>query len=106
MKKFIWIIEGLFWCTLKGAAAVLLRLPKSHRSWMNHNFGWQSRIIDPDGADVWAEQKTMPRGGRSHHRTDLIVEWARMKPQRAVKLFSFLALVALMAGLAIGYAAF
>lgn len=81
-----WVVEGVFWCAAKGMMALVFRLPVRERDWMKRSFGWNTPLVDPDGRDIWAEQITLPRGGKSHHRTDLIVEWNRKHPERGAKL--------------------
>jgi hypothetical protein len=103
MKKLLWVLEGLFWCTAKGALAVLFRRPIYKRDWMENLFGWREDIIDRSGRDVWAEQVSLARGGRSHHRTDLIVEWVKLHGQRGTKLLCFLSFVTFLTGIVLGY---
>jgi hypothetical protein len=101
------IISGLFWCAWKG-----IKFPFNGGHRLNDTWGWTSNRMggfsfsgknyDEDD-DVWLEQFTLPRGGKSHHRTDLIVEWNRTDPQRGAKLLCGLAALTFVAGLAIGW---
>jgi len=96
------ILEGMFWCAIKGVYAVTFRRPKrKKRRWMGNAFGWSGKMIDNKGRDIWKEQKTRPRGGRSHHLTDLIVEWNRLNPERGAKLMCGL----ILTGMVFAYAA-
>lgn len=103
MKRFLWFLEGLFWCTVKGGMAVLFRSPSDKSNWMVNLFGWQGEMIDNKGRDIWAEQVSLPRGGKSHHRTDLIVEWNRLHAQRGTKLLCFLSFITFLTGIVVGY---
>lgn len=101
--KLQWVVEGLFWCTVKGVRAVFFHKPVSKRNWMKNLFGWQEEIIDSQGRDIWKEQVTLPRGGKSHHRTDLIVEWNRLNSQRGAKLFCFFSFITFLTGIVLTY---
>jgi hypothetical protein len=100
--KFKWFLEAIFWCTWKGVMAIVFRKPDSKRDWMENLFGWKGEMIDILNRDIWQEQTTLPRGGKSHHRTDLLVEWNRLNPQRGAKLFCAYALFTFIVGFAIG----
>lgn len=82
--------------------ALLFRKPASKQLWMRKTFGWNRQIIDNNGRDIWAEQITLPRGGKSHHRTDLIVEWNRLNAQRGAKLMCALIPFSFIVGLLMG----
>ena len=103
MKRVWWVLEGLFWCALKGGMATLFRRPIDKRDWMKNLFGWREEMIDNQARNIWAEQTSLPRGGKSHHRTDLIVEWNRLNVQRGAKLLCFLSLVTFLTGIVVGY---
>lgn len=76
----------MLWCSYKGIKRFL-------RPW-----GWNDPLINY----VWKEQVSLPRGGKSHHRTDLIVEWMRLDAQRGAKLLCGLILLGFLIGLVIG----
>lgn len=114
----IWhIVEGLFWCSFKGIKLALLRLPKSKRpklanSWGFHDPRLHGWVWTPElgkhyrtREDTWLEQETLPRGGKSHHRTDLIVEWCNLSAQRGAKLLCALYPAFLLIGFGLGWIA-
>jgi len=103
--RLVWIIEGIFWCAYKGFKA-LVHLPRGQAKehlWIDC-WGWSGPMIDNQNRDIWAEQTTLPRGGKSHHRTDLIVEHNRLNPQRGAKLLCMFSAVMFFVGIALGAA--
>lgn len=70
---------------------------------MANLFGWRGELVDNQGRDIWKEQTTLPRGGKGHHRTDLIVEWNRLNAQRGAKLLCFLSFITFLTGIVIGH---
>jgi len=108
------VIEGLWWCTYKGVLLFSpLHLPKRKRDKLKFNWGFHHpRLHGFDGLresiyvlreDTWLEQTTLPRGGKKHHRTDLIVEWVNLSAQRGAKFLCALYPVFLLIGIAIGW---
>jgi hypothetical protein len=87
MSELLQIMSGLYWCAKKGL------------KW-RHGLGLDHPLM----TIVWVEQRLLPRGPVSHHRTDLIVEWNRQHPQRGAKLLCALAAITLVVGFLMGAA--
>lgn len=101
MRKLL-IAAGILVCAWKGIRWALLGIPEAKKGFLPRTFGrWGFK--DPDLDYVWEEQSTRPRGGVSHHLTDLIVEWNRLDAQRGAKLLSALAVLTFAIGVGVGW---
>jgi len=97
--RLLWIISGLYWCAVKGIKMFIFgKVPADKSSMPRNDWGWSDPAIDY----VWEEQTTLPRGGKSHHRPDIIVEWNRLDAQRGAKLLCGLAAWTFVLGFLMG----
>lgn len=99
----IWTaIKSYFACAWSAITYIFQGMPADKQSYWKNSLGFNDPA--PDLRAAWAAYEAEPG---FHHLKDIAVEWARVWPQRAVKLLALggclLAFTASLAGAAIGW---